>query len=178
MKWKTEGFPFFFKLNLCGWRVKLFPYKPKRPIGHKAVETYRISRQSASCQPYAPAAFNPQKLYLILISVTGWVDSKAIVQPEGLSMKNYNDTIGNQTRDLPACRAGRQPTALRRAPKFMWVSQNSEARGAIKIANQRKCYSEYFAACTRSKGGTEDVWQHAINNWQELTSESAAEEES
>ena len=31
-------------------------------------------------------------------------------------MKNLNDTIGNQTRDLPACNAVPQPTAPPRAP--------------------------------------------------------------
>jgi hypothetical protein len=31
-----------------------------------------------------------------------------------MSMKNYNDTIGNQTRDLPACSAVPQPTAPQR----------------------------------------------------------------
>jgi hypothetical protein len=31
-------------------------------------------------------------------------------------MKNSNDTIGNRTRDLPACSAVPQPTALPRAP--------------------------------------------------------------
>ena len=30
-------------------------------------------------------------------------------------MKNSNDTIGNRTRDLPACSAVPQPTALPRA---------------------------------------------------------------
>ena len=33
-----------------------------------------------------------------------------------MSMKNSNDTIGNRTRDLPACSAVPQPTALPRAP--------------------------------------------------------------
>jgi hypothetical protein len=33
-----------------------------------------------------------------------------------MSMKKSNDTIGNQTRDLPACIAVPQPTALPRAP--------------------------------------------------------------
>ena len=32
-------------------------------------------------------------------------------------MKNSNDTIGDRTRDLPACSAVPQPTALPRAPK-------------------------------------------------------------
>ena len=31
-------------------------------------------------------------------------------------MKNCNDTIGNRTRDLPACSAVPQPTAPPRAP--------------------------------------------------------------
>ena len=33
-------------------------------------------------------------------------------------MKNYNDTIGNRTRDLPACGAVPQATALPRAPNL------------------------------------------------------------
>jgi hypothetical protein len=33
-----------------------------------------------------------------------------------MSMKNSSDTIGNQTRDLPACSAVPQPTALPHAP--------------------------------------------------------------
>ena len=34
-----------------------------------------------------------------------------------MSMKNSNGTIGSRTRDLPACSAEPQPTALRRAPR-------------------------------------------------------------
>ena len=33
-----------------------------------------------------------------------------------MSMKNSNDTIGNQTRDLPVCSTVPQPTAPPRAP--------------------------------------------------------------
>jgi hypothetical protein len=44
-------------------------------------------------------------------------------QPQGhsaagriMSMKNFNDTIGNRTRNLPTYNAVPQPTALTRAP--------------------------------------------------------------
>ena len=33
-------------------------------------------------------------------------------------MKNFSDSIGNRTNDLPACRAVLQPNVPRRAPKI------------------------------------------------------------
>jgi len=54
----------------------------------------------------------PQEIILVLISVRGWGDPRVKVRPEGsCQMKNFNDTIGNRTRDLPVCSAVSQPTA-------------------------------------------------------------------
>jgi len=53
-----------------------------------------------------------QEIFLVLISVRGWVNPMAIsAAGRIMSMKNSNDTIGNRTRELLACSAVPQPTA-------------------------------------------------------------------
>jgi hypothetical protein len=85
-----------------------------------------FSRQSAhgwrwGCQPYAPADRPlPPGRFLVLISVIGWVDRRAI--------KKFNDIVGNRTSDLPACGIVPQPTTLPRGP----------------------CYRHSFTLCKRS----------------------------
>jgi len=40
-----------------------------------------------------------------------------------MSLKNYDDIIGNRTQDLLACSAVPQPTASPRAPQFVFRFQ-------------------------------------------------------
>ena len=57
-------------------------------------------------------------------------------------MKNSNDTIGNRTRDLPACRAVPQPTASPRAPSwfvlFIKFYQNAQGRGTYPTWEEKQ----------------------------------------
>jgi len=50
-----------------------------------------------------------------------------------MSIKNSNDTIGNRTRDLPACSAVPQPTALPRVPVLCTVRSQYYLQGEVKV---------------------------------------------
>jgi hypothetical protein len=63
-------------------KVKQSNYSPWQALRVSGGWGFQISKQG--CQSYTPTAFTPQELFLVLISVRGWVNTKAIVWPEGL----------------------------------------------------------------------------------------------
>jgi hypothetical protein len=70
-----------------------------RPIGLRDVEAPTFSRQSThrwrwSFHPYAPAAIQPPGRFLVVISVRGWVDPRAIMRLKWLGKLKNIMTLG------------------------------------------------------------------------------------
>ena len=119
-----------FRWKLCSvmavWFVIIIcrTVKPSLPINRKAlrapgswspqdfqtVDSWRWQ----GCQPYTPAAFNPEEDSVVLISVRSWGDQKT----KGKTLKNFKDLIGNRARDLAACCAVPQPFAPPHSSSF------------------------------------------------------------
>ena len=82
--------------------------------------------------PRAPSALRTGRLYPTG-NIPGTHFCWRLSRPQGhsaarriMSMKNFNDTIGNRTRDLPTCNTVLQPTAPPRASSKQSPQDNNK----------------------------------------------------
>ena len=88
-----------------------------------------------------------QEILQILISVRGWVDIRGhSVGGRIMSMKNSSETIGNRTRDLPACNAVPKPTA----PPRIQTSDETDTK-YIKEGNIKTRQAIYILRHTEAR---------------------------
>jgi len=90
-------------------------------------------------------------------------------------MKNSNDTIGNRTRNLPACSAVAQPTAPPHTPELQYITVSSSKYKsvvvyilygvhiqtfALMLCDLEGISSSYSMWCVLYQAGKCNIWQH------------------
>jgi hypothetical protein len=104
---------------LLALKVKLSLHRPlARGWGSHIFQTFGI-QMTVRLSALRAGRFLPPRRFLVLISVRGWVESRAIVRLEGLGKLKKSTSSRTRTGDLPACSLEPQPTTLPRAPKSL-----------------------------------------------------------
>ena len=80
--WRFYEFPWAVLHSDKGKAVPLQAWTG--PEGSRSQISWQRHMMVVGCQPYVPAVFTPQEIFLVFISVRGWVNPGAMVRPEGL----------------------------------------------------------------------------------------------
>jgi hypothetical protein len=78
--------------------------------------------------PHAPAAFTPQQIFLVLISVGGWVDSRATGRTEELNQWRIQITPGIERAIFRLVAQSRNQLRHRVGPSWQYNTQSISKR--------------------------------------------------
>jgi len=114
--WRNDIWCFFNRNTLFRVRNQTSTYVKRqsnpitgleRPWGFQEIEAPRFQdnrhMKVVGLSALRTGRLHPQEIFLVLISVRGWVNQGHSAAGRITSMNNFSDTIGNRTHDLPAC---------------------------------------------------------------------------
>ena len=132
----------FLTFNLSMVKVKQFLY---RPWGFQEVEAHRFQEnQQMKLVTWAPAAFTPQEMFLVLISIRAWVTLRAILRPELLCQRKIPVTHREYTRP--------QPTTSSRTLTLQWLGLNSNITAPDGVMGLIYGTLKWIRYCTVDRG--------------------------
>jgi hypothetical protein len=110
--------------NPCTDLDKFWGFKGLRLPDFKTIGPWKW----LGCQPNLSAAFTPEEIFLVLISIRGWVKPRAIIRPEGLCQCNIPVTLSETEpatfRLVAQCR-NQQRHGFDVIHGISWLAENS-----------------------------------------------------